>query len=104
MYCFAVGSIGRRIARIDGWDKAVGRARYVDDLVVDGCWFGATVRSALPHARLCRIELDPAFSWNEVVVVTAADIPGDNVIALIEDDQPALAHTDIRHVAEPVAL
>jgi CO/xanthine dehydrogenase Mo-binding subunit len=36
--------------------------------------------------------------------VTAADIPGDNVVALIEDDQPALVTDEIRHVAEPVAL
>jgi len=32
----------------------------------------------------------PAFDWSQVVVATAADIPGRNVILLIEDDQPAL--------------
>src|SRR5437879_8854951 len=85
----AMGSVGRRVARIDGWDKVTGRARYVDDLTVDGCWFGATVRSTLPHGRLRHIRLDPDFPWNQVVVVTAGDISGENVIALIEDDQPA---------------
>src|ERR671914_487915 len=32
------------------------------------------------------------------------DIPGRNVVALIEDDQPLLAVRDIHHVAEPLLL
>jgi CO/xanthine dehydrogenase Mo-binding subunit len=38
--------------------------------------------------------------------VTAADIPGDNVVASIADDQPILVPVggEIRHQAEPVAL
>ena len=41
-----------------------------------------------------------------MVVVTAADIPGDNVVASIADDQPILVPIggEIRHQAEPVAL
>jgi CO/xanthine dehydrogenase Mo-binding subunit len=90
--------------RREGPDKLTGAARFTDDLVVPGAWFGATVRSTEPHARLLGIALDPAFDWSSVVVVTAADIPGDNVVALIVDDQPVLVADEIRHVAEPVAL
>src|SRR5215813_1438989 len=97
-------SVGRRVPRIDGWDKVTGAAKYVDDLDVPGVWFGATIRSTDPHSRLNGIHFDPQFDWNCCVSVTAEDIPGDNVIALIEDDQPALAADMIRHVAEPVAL
>src|SRR4029079_10581166 len=32
------------------------------------------------------------------------DIPGRNVIALIDDDQPALAERRVEHVAEPILL
>ena len=47
-----------------------------------------------------------AFDWSRVVVVTADDIPGDNVVSLIQDDQPVLVPVggEIRHQAEPVAL
>ena len=90
--------------RREGPDKLTGAARFTDDLVVPGAWFGATVRSTEPHARLLGIDLDPGFDWSSVVVVTAADIPGDNVVALIVDDQPVLVADEIRHVAEPVAL
>ncbi len=81
-----------------------GAARYTDDLAVPGAWFGLTVRSTEPHARLLAIDRDPAFDWSRVVVVTAADIPGENVVGLIEDDQPALVADEIRHPAEAIAL
>src|SRR5665647_1450676 len=47
---------------------------------------------------------DPAFDWSRVAVVPAADIPGENVVHLIYDDQPALVADEIRHHAEAVAL
>jgi CO/xanthine dehydrogenase Mo-binding subunit len=92
--------------RREGPEKLTGAAKYTDDLLVPGAWFGTTIRSAEAHARLLAIELDPAFDWSRVVVVTAADIPGDNVIASFQDDQPALVPVggEIRHHAEPVCL
>jgi CO/xanthine dehydrogenase Mo-binding subunit len=92
--------------RREGPEKLTGLAKYADDLVFPGAWYGATIRSTEPHATLLDIELDDAFDWSRVVLVTAADIPGDNVVSLIADDQPVLVPIDgeIRHQAEPVAL
>ncbi len=98
------GAVGSGTLRREGAEKLTGAARFTDDLVVPGAWHGATVRATEPHARLLGIDLDPAFDWSRVVVVTAADIPGDNVVASVADDQPALVADEIRHVAEPVAL
>jgi CO/xanthine dehydrogenase Mo-binding subunit len=98
--------VGTSLPRVDGVAKVTGRARYLDDLDAPGVWYGATVRSTVPHGVLEAIDLDPGFDWSKVVVATAADIPGKNVIALIEDDQPALvavgAH--VMHVDEAIAL
>jgi len=92
--------------RREGPAKLAGTAKYADDLVFPGAWFGATIRSTEPHARLDAIELDEAFDWKRVVVVTAADIPGDNIVSLIDEDQPVLVAVgdEIRHQAEPCAL
>ncbi len=90
--------------RREGPDKLTGTALYTDDLVFPGAWFGHTVRSTEAHARLLGIDLDPDFDWSAVVVLTAKDIPGENLVSLITDDQPALVATEIRHYAEPVAL
>ncbi len=102
------GMHGPQIAptRRDGPAKLTGTATYTDDLVFPGAWYGATIRSTDAHARLLGIDLDPAFDWERVVVVTADDIPGRNVVASIAADQPILVPVggEIRHQAEPVAL
>ena len=90
--------------RREGPDKLTGTALYTDDLVFPGAWYGHTVRSTEPHARLLGIELEQDFDWSRVVLLTAKDIPGENVVSLISDDQPVLADELIRHQAEPVAL
>jgi CO/xanthine dehydrogenase Mo-binding subunit len=92
--------------RREGPEKLTGEAKYTDDLVFPGAWYGATIRSTQAHARLLSIELDPDFDWSTVVVVTAADIPGENIVSSIYDDQPALVPVggEIRHHAEPVCL
>ncbi len=92
--------------RREGPAKLTGAAKYTDDLVFPGAWFGATIRSTDAHARFVALELDPAFDWSSVVVVTAADIPGDNVVSSIKSDQPILVPVggEILHHAEPLAL
>jgi CO/xanthine dehydrogenase Mo-binding subunit len=92
--------------RREGPEKLTGLALYTDDLVVPGAWFGATIRSTEPHARLLAIDRDEAFAWDQVAFVTAADIPGPNVVNLIRDDQPILVPLggEIRHQAEPICL
>jgi len=92
--------------RREGPAKLTGAAKYADDLVFPGAWFGATIRSTQPRARLLGIDLDDAFDWKRVVVVTADDIPGENVVSLIDDDQPVLVPVggEIRHQAEACAL
>ncbi|MDP2316572.1 MAG: xanthine dehydrogenase family protein molybdopterin-binding subunit [Pseudomonadota bacterium] len=97
-------TIGIGFPRLDGAAKVTGRALYVDDLRPDGCLYGATVRSERAHAKILAITLDPAYDWDGVTLVTARDIPGRNLVALITDDQPALADGVVHHVMEAIAL
>ncbi len=92
--------------RREGPSKLTGAAKYADDLVFPGAWYGATIRCTDAHARLIAIDLDPAFDWSSVVVVTAADIPGDNIVSSIKSDQPILVPVggEIQHHAEALAL
>jgi CO/xanthine dehydrogenase Mo-binding subunit len=92
--------------RREGPAKLTGLAKYADDLVFPGAWYGATIRSTEPHATLLALERDDAFDWSQAVVVTAEDIPGENVVSLIRDDQPILVPVggEIRHQAEALCL
>ena len=99
-------ALGRGPLRREGPAKLTGEAKYADDLVFPGAWYGATIRSTEAHARLHGFDRDEAFDWSKVVFVTANDIPGDNIVSLISDDQPVLVPLggEIQHHAEPVAL
>ncbi len=97
-------SVGASVPRRDGFDKVTGRARYVDDLVCEGMLHGRTVRSPVPRGRLERIEFEKGLPWDEIVVVTAADVPGTNRVKLIDLEQPFLVEDEIRHREEPVVL
>ncbi|MDO8485606.1 MAG: xanthine dehydrogenase family protein molybdopterin-binding subunit [Candidatus Limnocylindrales bacterium] len=92
--------------RREGPAKLTGDAKYADDLVSPGAWYGGTIRSTDAHARFIALDLDPAFDWSSVVVVTASDIPGDNIVSSIKSDQPILVPLggEIQHHAEPLAL
>ncbi len=90
--------------RREGLDKLTGRERYVDDLSLEDFLWGATVRSPAPRGRIKAVRLSPTIDWSEVVVVDHRDIPGRNVVLLIEQDQPVLAADYVRHVHEPVLL
>jgi len=96
--------VGTAVPRLEGREKITGQARYVDDMVLPGMLYGATVRSRIPRGRIKKITFGPEINWQEFVIVSAKDIPGKNCVALIEDDQPCLADEFINHPEEPILL
>jgi CO/xanthine dehydrogenase Mo-binding subunit len=96
--------VGRALPRKEGRDKVTGRARYVDDLRFPDMLYGATVRSPVARGRIKAITFEDGVPWEEFTVVTAKDVPGDNYVALILNDQPYLAAEYVNHTEEPVVL
>src|ERR1700681_3584963 len=95
-------SVGRRVPRKEGIAKVTGASRYIDDISFPGMLYGATVRSTIARGEILSVTrgFDPA----GFTVADYRDIPGKNVVALIEEDQPCLAEREGRHAAEPVLL
>ncbi len=96
--------VGKPVPRLDARDKLQGTARFVADLKVPGMLYGAVYRSPVAHARILEIYLDPSFDWQDVVVVTARDVPGENRNPMILKDQPFLAEDRVKYIGEPIAL
>ncbi|CAN5667595.1 xanthine dehydrogenase family protein molybdopterin-binding subunit [soil metagenome] len=96
--------IGKSIPRKEGRQKVSGTALYVDDLTFPGMLHGATVRSTIARGRIKNILFEGEIPWEEFTIVTAKDIPGENYVALILNDQPYLAGDVINHPEEPVVL
>jgi len=96
--------MNRSVARRESLAKTTGAAIYTADLEIPGALWGVTVRSECARGRIAGFDFDPAFPWVECTVVTPADIPGDNCVAHIVEDQPCLAATEINHWGEPLLL
>ena len=90
--------------RREGLAKLTGRERYVDDLPLEDFLWGMTVRSPAPRGRVTAVRFGRDVDWSRFVVVDHRDLPGPNVVYLIEQDQPVLAAGVVRHVHEPVLL
>jgi CO/xanthine dehydrogenase Mo-binding subunit len=96
--------VGVSVPRKEGPAKLTGQARYIDDLSLPGMIFGATVRSTIARGAIEEIRFGEGIPWHEFTIVTAKDIPGRNVVALIMDDQPCLADGMVNHPEEPILL
>ncbi len=51
--------VGTSVPRMEGRAKVTGEARYVDDMVLPGMLYGATVRSRIPRGKIKAIHLRP---------------------------------------------
>jgi CO/xanthine dehydrogenase Mo-binding subunit len=96
--------VGVSVPRKEGPAKITGQARYIDDLSLPGMIYGATVRSSIARGAIEEIKFGERIAWHEFTIVTARDIPGRNVVALIMDDQPCLADGVVNHPEEPILL
>lgn len=74
----------------------------LDDLAFPDMLHGRAIRSAVPRGRLDAIRL--AFDPRGFTIVDYRDVPGRNVVPLVDDDQPCLAEHDVYHAGEPVLL
>jgi CO/xanthine dehydrogenase Mo-binding subunit len=98
------GHIGTSPPRPDGVPKGSGALQYADDFVLPGMYWGATLRSPHPYARIKALRWNPERAPEGAVCVTAADLPGPNGVKLKTDDWPILADSETQHIGEAIAL
>ena len=96
--------VGKSIPRKEGRKKVTGAALYVDDLKFDSMLHGVTVRSSIARGRIKNISYEGDLPWDQFTIVSAKDIPGENYVALILNDQPYLADEFVNHPEEPIVL
>jgi CO/xanthine dehydrogenase Mo-binding subunit len=97
--------VGRSVVRTDALDKVLGRAKFTADYIPRDTAVVKVVRSPHPHALIMGIDAGPALELPGVqMVLTAADILGENQIGYALPDQPFLNDVRTRFVGDPVAL
>lgn len=83
--------VGHPSPRLKGTDQVLGKKNFVADISVPGMLHGALVLSKHPRATVRSIDCVPAENAPGAVrVITAADIPGERIVGLIEKDWPVL--------------
>ena len=93
--------VGESAVRPDAPLKVLGRFAFASDLYLDGMLWGATVRSPHPRARILSIDVSEALKIRGVAtVLTAADVPGENLYGIKKADQPVLADREVRYAGE----
>ncbi len=84
-------AVGSSMLRVDGLRTTVGARPFVDDLRAPGMLQAALRLSDHPRARVIRLDVSAALAHPGVVrVLTAADVPGNRFIGLIEQDWPVM--------------
>lgn len=97
--------VGTSPARLDGYGKAAGATRYVDDYELPHGLVCAIAASPHAHAEIRGIDVTAARNMPGVrAVLTAADIPGENQIGVVLADQPLLVADRARCFADRLAL
>ncbi len=97
--------IGRDIDRVDGLRKVLGKPIFSADVRIEGALHGVIYRSTRPHAWIKDIETGKALSLEGVVrIITAKDVPGENLFGIIKKDQSFLAEDRVRYEGEPILI
>lgn len=89
---------------VDGLEKVTGQARYVADLKFPGMLYGRVLRSPLPHARIVRLNTEPARQIPGVhAVITCEDFVDHGQFGWPVRDAFILAYQKVRYVGDPIA-
>jgi CO/xanthine dehydrogenase Mo-binding subunit len=95
--------VGKPLARLDAPGKVSGTAVYAADFALPGMLWGKIARSASPHARIVRIDVESARALPGVrAVITAADVPDVRYGAAVKDET-VFARDTVRYVGQPIA-
>ncbi len=98
-------TIGQSIPKIGVIERLRGEPIFSADLDIGDALVLKVLRSVKAHANLVDIDCEKAKAVKGVVgIFTAGDIPGKNLIGIINKDQPLLATGKVRAVGEPIAL
>ncbi len=99
------GTVGRAIPAVDSRAKAAGSLAFLQDIALPGMLHARMVAAGQPHARITDLSLERVLALDQVkCVATADDVPGENRVGVIIDDQPLFANERVRYEGDCIAV
>ncbi len=95
--------VGKRVQRIEGFDKVTGDSQYIADIYLPGMLVGKVLRSPYPHARIRHIDTSKAAKLAGVRAVVTAEDTIKKPWGAFFADQYILSVGKTRYVGEEVA-
>lgn len=94
--------IGKSVKKVDHDKKAAGVARYIGDVMTKNLLYAKVVRSTRAGALIKSIEFPELPEGYRVI--SWRDVPGENVVHVVEDDMPIFAVDRVEYIGEPIVL
>ncbi len=90
----------------DALNHIKGKSLYIDDYPLpEGTLHAVVFNSGIAHGKFTSLNLEKAKAIAGVVaIITAKDIPGENQIGGIIQDETLLAENEVHFIGEPIAL
>jgi xanthine dehydrogenase molybdopterin binding subunit len=82
-----------------------GQSVYVNDIITHRQLVGRVVYSPVAHARISLLEIKAALKLNGIAsILTYKDIPGENQMGPVIQDEPCLAEDEVSFIGQAIAL
>ena len=95
--------VGKPFAREDALDKVLGKPVFTADMIPPDAIFAAVVRSARPHAKILRLNLQAALSTPGVIrFIDGGQVPGINNIGTLVRDKALFCQDIVRSIGDPI--
>ena len=96
--------VGKPADNVDGIAKVMGQAKYVGDYSLPGMLVAQVLRSPVPHARIVRVNVEPALRVPGVVAAITSDDFADHAnFGWPIKDAYVLAYAKVRYVGDAIA-
>jgi len=97
--------IGKSVPRVDAVGKVTGQTRFITDEYLDRMIYAYPFYSDIPFGKITAIDISPAASQPGFLgVLSASDIPGQNQVGVIIEDQPLFADPLVRFIGDSIGI
>ncbi|MCF7794307.1 MAG: molybdopterin-dependent oxidoreductase [Candidatus Cloacimonetes bacterium] len=92
----------KNIRKFDAVPKLNGSWKFLDDYNYQDMIFGQLLYSTCHHGIIKEIKFPEGFDLQEFTLVSAHDIPGENIVPEPECDQPFMAEKEVFHYGQVI--
>jgi len=97
--------IGKKVRRVDGYEKVTGKAVYGDDHVFPGMLFGAVRYTDIPAGKITKLDISKAENMPGVKAIGLyKDIPGEKKVGPIRRDYLPIVNDEVFYFGDVLAV